>query len=153
MSHKPVRKAVFPIAGLGTRFLPATKVMAKEMLPLVDMPLVQNAVEEAKAAGIEEFIFVTSRGKSMIDDHFDLSAELLRTLEARGKTAEIEIAKGRRKSRQENWRRYASPNRLGPGPCRVVRARSGRQRALCGVAVRRCRAIRYALSEADDRRL
>ncbi len=93
MTHAPVRKAVFPIAGLGTRFLPATKVMAKEMLPLVDMPLVQNAVEEARAAGIEEFIFVTSRGKSMIEDQFDISPELLRTLEARGKTAEIALVK------------------------------------------------------------
>ena len=69
--HKRVRKAVFPVAGLGTRFLPATKAMPKEMLPIVDKPLIHYAVEEAKAAGIEEFFFVTSRGKSAIDDHFD----------------------------------------------------------------------------------
>jgi UTP--glucose-1-phosphate uridylyltransferase len=93
MSHPPVRKAVFPIAGLGTRFLPATKAMPKEMLPLVDRPLIQNAVEEAQAAGIEEFIFVTSRGKSMIEDQFDLSPDLMATLERRGKKAELEIAK------------------------------------------------------------
>jgi len=74
--HKPVRKAVFPVAGLGTRFLPATKAMPKEMLPIVDKPLIHYAVEEAKAAGIEQFFFVTSRGKSAIDDHFDRAFEL-----------------------------------------------------------------------------
>ena len=81
-----VRKAVFPVAGLGTRFLPATKVMPKEMLPLVDKPLIQNAVEEAMEAGIEEFVFVTSRGKSVVEDHFDDHPTLRRTLETRGKT-------------------------------------------------------------------
>jgi UTP--glucose-1-phosphate uridylyltransferase len=85
--YKPVRKAVFPVAGLGTRFLPATKVMPKEMLPVVDKPLIHYAVEEAKAAGIEEFFFVTSRGKSAIDDHFDRAFELEATLRERGKTA------------------------------------------------------------------
>ncbi len=83
---KPVRKAVFPVAGLGTRFLPATKAMPKEMLPVVDKPLIHYAVEEAKAAGIEEFFFVTSRGKSSIDDHFDRAIELEATLRERGKT-------------------------------------------------------------------
>jgi len=91
MKHQPVRKAVFPVAGLGTRFLPLTKSMPKEMLPLVDRPLVQNAIEEAREAGIEDFIFVTSRGKGILEDHFDLSPELSATLEARGKTAELEI--------------------------------------------------------------
>jgi UTP--glucose-1-phosphate uridylyltransferase len=85
--YKPVRKAVFPVAGLGTRFLPATKAMPKEMLPVVDKPLIHYAVEEAKAAGIEEFFFVTSRGKSAIDDHFDRAFELEATLRERGKTA------------------------------------------------------------------
>jgi len=84
--HKPVRKAVFPVAGLGTRFLPATKAMPKEMLPVVDKPLIHYAVEEAKAAGIEEFFFVTSRGKSAIDDHFDRAIELEANLRERGKT-------------------------------------------------------------------
>lgn len=84
--HKPVRKAVFPVAGLGTRFLPATKALPKEMLPIVDKPLIHYAVEEAKAAGIEEFFFVTSRGKSAIDDHFDRAIELEATLRQRGKT-------------------------------------------------------------------
>jgi len=73
---KPVRKAVFPVGGMGTRFLPATKAMPKEMLPVVDKPLIQYAVEEAQAAGIEEFIFVTGRGKSAIENHFDRSTEL-----------------------------------------------------------------------------
>ncbi|MGD8326503.1 MAG: UTP--glucose-1-phosphate uridylyltransferase GalU [Sphingomonadales bacterium] len=82
----PVRKAVFPVGGLGTRFLPATKSMPKEMLPVVDKPLIQYAVEEAKAAGIEEFIFVTGRGKSAIEDHFDYSFELQQTLSSKGKS-------------------------------------------------------------------
>ncbi len=78
--RKPLRKAVFPVGGLGTRFLPATKAIPKEMLPLVDKPLIQYAVEEARAAGIEEIIFVTSRGKSAIEDHFDITYELAKTL-------------------------------------------------------------------------
>jgi len=82
---KPVRKAVFPVAGQGTRFLPATKAMPKEMLPIVDRPLIQYAVDEAREAGIEEFIFVTGRAKSAIEDHFDHSAELERSLEESGK--------------------------------------------------------------------
>jgi UTP--glucose-1-phosphate uridylyltransferase len=82
---KPVRKAVFPVAGLGTRFLPATKALPKEMLPVVDKPLIQYAVEEAQEAGIEEFIFVTGRAKSAIEDHFDHSVELEHVLRERGK--------------------------------------------------------------------
>jgi UTP--glucose-1-phosphate uridylyltransferase len=85
-----VRKAIFPVGGLGTRFLPATKAMPKEMLPVVDKPLIQYAVEEARAAGIEEIIFVTGRGKTTIEDHFDHSYELEQTLESRGKNAELE---------------------------------------------------------------
>jgi len=88
---KPVRKAIFPVGGLGTRFLPATKSMPKEMLPVVDKPLIQYAVEEAKAAGIEQFIFVTGRGKSAIEDHFDVSYELQSTLGERKKTAELDM--------------------------------------------------------------
>jgi len=87
---KPVRKAVFPVAGLGTRFLPATKTMAKEMLPVVDKPLIQYAVEEAAAAGIEYFIFVTGRGKHVLVEHFDHAVELEQLLEARGKTEALE---------------------------------------------------------------
>ena len=81
----PVRKAIFPVGGLGTRFLPATKAMPKEMLPVVDKPLIQYAVEEAAAAGIEEFVFVTGRGKAAIEDHFDVSYELEKTLGERGR--------------------------------------------------------------------
>jgi UTP--glucose-1-phosphate uridylyltransferase len=90
--HAPLRKAIFPVGGLGTRFLPATKAMPKEMLPVVDKPLIQYAVEEARAAGIEEFIFVTGRGKSAIEDHFDHSYELSDVLRARGKEAELNAA-------------------------------------------------------------
>ena len=87
---KPLRKAVMPVAGLGTRFLPATKALAKEMLPVVDKPLIQYAVEEARAAGIEQFCFVTGRGKTAIVEHFDVAYELERTLEDRGKTEILE---------------------------------------------------------------
>jgi len=88
-----VRKAVFPVAGLGTRFLPATKAMPKEMLTLVDRPLIQHAVDEARAAGIEQFIFVTSRGKGALEDHFDNNSDLKRTLEARNKKQALELLK------------------------------------------------------------
>jgi UTP--glucose-1-phosphate uridylyltransferase len=84
-----VRKAVFPAAGLGTRFLPATKASPKEMLPLVDKPLIQYVVEEAVASGIESVIIVTGRGKASIEDHFDVSFELEKLLEERGKTEEL----------------------------------------------------------------
>jgi UTP-glucose-1-phosphate uridylyltransferase len=82
---KPVRKAVFPVAGLGTRFLPATKAMPKEMLPVVDRPLIQHVVDEAREAGIEHFIFVTGRNKGVIEDHFDRQFELEMTLLERQK--------------------------------------------------------------------
>jgi UTP--glucose-1-phosphate uridylyltransferase len=85
MIHKPIRKAIFPVAGLGTRFLPATKAIPKEMLPIVDSPLIQYAVDEAREAGIEQMIFVTGRGKSAIEDHFDIAYELEHTLMSRGK--------------------------------------------------------------------
>jgi UTP--glucose-1-phosphate uridylyltransferase len=85
-----VRKAVFPVAGLGTRFLPATKAMPKEMLTVVDRPLIQHVVDEARDAGIEHFVFVTGRNKGIIEDHFDRALELEATLAARGKTAELE---------------------------------------------------------------
>ena len=89
-----IRKAVLPVGGLGTRFLPATKAIPKEMLPVVDKPLIQYGVEEARAAGIDEIIFVTSRGKAAIEDHFDHHFELMQTLEARGKKPELELARG-----------------------------------------------------------
>src|SRR5437868_3809426 len=86
MTIKPLRKAVFPVAGLGTRFLPATKAMPKEMLTVLDKPLIQYAVEEALEAGIEQIIFVTGRGKSALEDHFDVSYELEDTMRGRGKS-------------------------------------------------------------------
>jgi UTP--glucose-1-phosphate uridylyltransferase len=104
MTHKPIRKAVFPVAGLGTRFLPATKAIPKEMLPVVDRPLIQYAVDEAREAGIEQMIFVTGRGKSAIEDHFDIAYELERTMSERGKDLSV-----------------LEPTRLGPGNCAYVR--------------------------------
>lgn len=85
-SHQKIRKAVFPVAGLGTRFLPATKAVPKEMLTVVDRPVIQHVVDEARAAGIEHFIFVTGRNKAVIEDHFDIAYELEDTLEKRSKT-------------------------------------------------------------------
>ena len=87
---KPIRKAVFPVAGLGTRFLPATKAMPKEMLPVVDRPLIQHVVDEARAAGIEHFIFVTGRNKGVIEDHFDRQFELEHTLTERQRQADLD---------------------------------------------------------------
>lgn len=86
---RKVKKAVFPVGGMGTRFLPATKALPKEMLPIVDKPLIQYAFEEAKSAGIEEFIFVTGRGKTAIEDHFDQSSELVSLLSRRSKDNEV----------------------------------------------------------------
>ena len=87
----PIRKAVFPVAGLGTRFLPATKAMPKEMLTVVDRPLIQHVVDEAREAGIEHLIFVTGRNKNVIEDHFDRQIELEATLSERGKNAELSL--------------------------------------------------------------
>ena len=89
-TNKPIRKAVFPVAGLGTRFLPATKAMPKEMLTVVDRPVIQHVVDEARAAGIEHFIFVTGRNKGVIEDHFDSQYELEQTLAQRNKKSELE---------------------------------------------------------------
>ena len=87
--RKPIRKAVFPVAGMGTRFLPATKAIPKEMLPVIDRPLIQYAVDEAREAGIEQLIFVTGRGKTAIVEHFDVAYELEATLKDRAKTLEV----------------------------------------------------------------
>ncbi|WP_022671810.1 UTP--glucose-1-phosphate uridylyltransferase GalU [Novosphingopyxis baekryungensis] len=101
---KPIRKAVFPVAGLGTRFLPATKAVPKEMMAVVDRPLIQYAVDEAREAGIEQMIFVTGRGKSAIEDHFDIAYELEATMTARGKDMSA-----------------LAGTRLTPGNCAYVR--------------------------------
>src|SRR5690606_2972298 len=90
---RKVRKAVFPAAGMGTRFLPATKAQPKETLPLVDKPLIQYGVEEALDSGIENIIVVTGRGKAAIEDHFDRNAELEHELEAKGKTVELDLVR------------------------------------------------------------
>ena len=88
-SRKPIRKAVFPVAGLGTRFLPATKAIPKELLPVVDRPLIQYAVDEAREAGIEQMIFVTGRGKTALVEHFDMAFELETTMRERGKDLSV----------------------------------------------------------------
>ncbi|MBF0093240.1 MAG: UTP--glucose-1-phosphate uridylyltransferase GalU [Alphaproteobacteria bacterium] len=109
-----VSKAVFPVAGMGTRFLPATKAMPKEMLPVVDKPLIQYAVEEAQEAGIEHFIFVTGRGKSALEDHFDSAPDLERTLKERGKVDLIEaVTSWMPKSGQISYTRQHEPLGLG----------------------------------------
>ena len=91
---KPLRKAVLPVAGLGTRFLPATNAMAKEMLPVVDKPLIQYAIEEARAAGIDQFCMVTGRGKTALVEHFDIAYELEATLKQRNRTEALDQLKG-----------------------------------------------------------
>jgi UTP--glucose-1-phosphate uridylyltransferase len=111
---KPIRKAVLPVAGLGTRFLPATKAMPKEMMTVVDRPVVQHVVDEARAAGIEHFVFVTGRNKGVIEDHFDIAFELNATLESRGKTKELEgLAKDQPKAGQTSFTRQQAPLGLG----------------------------------------
>jgi UTP--glucose-1-phosphate uridylyltransferase len=111
---KRIRKAVFPVAGLGTRFLPATKAMPKEMLPVVDRPLIQHVVDEAREAGIEHFIFVTGRNKGVIEDHFDRQFELELTLRERGKRAELEVlARDLPEAGQTSFTRQQSPLGLG----------------------------------------
>ena len=102
--RKPIRKAVFPVAGLGTRFLPATKAIPKEMLPIIDRPLIQYAVDEAREAGIEQMIFVTGRGKTALIDHFDVAFELEVTLRERAKDMEA-----------------LEPTRIQPGNLATVR--------------------------------
>src|ERR1700732_5002743 len=110
----PVRKAVFPVAGLGTRFLPATKAMPKEMLPVVDRPLIQHVVDEARQAGIEHFIFVTGRNKGVIEDHFDRQFELELTLSERDKRAELDsLARDLPGRGKTSFARQHSPVGLG----------------------------------------
>ena len=113
MTHQKIRKAVFPAAGMGTRFLPATKSLPKEMLCLVDKPLIQYGVEEAVAAGCTEIIIVTSRGKSIMEDHFDRSPELEASLAAKNKTALLEVARSVAKLAKITYTRQAEPLGLG----------------------------------------
>lgn len=109
-----IRKAIFPVAGLGTRFLPATKAMPKEMLPVVDRPLIQHVVDEAREAGIEHLIFVTGRNKTVIEDHFDRQFELEVTLSERGKKAELaELSEDLPEAGTVSFTRQQSPLGLG----------------------------------------
>jgi UTP--glucose-1-phosphate uridylyltransferase len=110
----PIRKAIFPVAGLGTRFLPATKAMPKEMLTVVDRPLIQYVVDEARSAGIEHFILVTGRNKGVIEDHFDIQVELEATLRERGRTDVLaELASDIPTPGQMSFTRQQSPLGLG----------------------------------------
>lgn len=112
--YKPVRKAVFPVAGLGTRFLPATKSVPKEMLTVVDRPVIQYVVDEARAAGIEHFVFVTGRNKAVIEDHFDVQVELQQTLKDRGKIQALKILDSALpKPGQTSFTRQQAPLGLG----------------------------------------
>ena len=111
---KRIRKAVFPVAGLGTRFLPATKAMPKEMLTVVDRPVIQHVVDEAREAGIEHFIFVTGRNKGVIEDHFDSQFELEQTLSERGKKSELDLlARDLPGAGQTSFTRQQAPLGLG----------------------------------------
>ena len=111
---KKIRKAVFPVAGLGTRFLPATKAVPKEMLTVLDRPVIQYVVDEAREAGIEHFIFVTGRNKTVIEDHFDIQFELYDTLEKRGKTAELaQLKQLQPQPGQTSYTRQQEPLGLG----------------------------------------
>ncbi len=113
-SPQRIRKAVFPVAGLGTRFLPATKAIPKEMLTVVDRPVIQHVVDEARAAGIEHFVFVTGRNKSSIEDHFDHQSELEATLTERGKTKELaELAAALPEAGCTSFTRQQAPLGLG----------------------------------------
>jgi UTP--glucose-1-phosphate uridylyltransferase len=112
--NPPIRKAVFPVAGLGTRFLPATKALPKEMLTVVDRPVLQYVVDEARAAGIEHLVFVTGRNKAVIEDHFDIAYELEATLRERGKTAALEeLARDLLPAGQVSFTRQQAPLGLG----------------------------------------
>ena len=130
-----IRKAVFPAAGLGTRFLPATKAQPKEMLPLVDKPIIQYGVEEALASGVDNILLVTGRGKNAIEDHFDVSVELETFLESRGKHEML--AEVRKISNLINFAYVRQGEPLGPGARRAGHARAGRQGSLRGHPQRR----------------
>src|SRR6266478_3697424 len=134
---KPIRKAVFPVAGLGTRFLPATKAMPKEMLPVVDRPLIQHVVDEAREAGIEHFIFVTGRNKAVIEDHFDRQFELEHTLTERQRRTDLEAL---------------ARDLPGPGTASFTRQQLPLARAVRAAAARRAGAAQPRLPRPDDRR-
>ena len=146
-----IRKAVFPAAGLGTRFLPATKAQPKEMLPLVDKPIIQYVIEEAVAAGLTNIIIVTGRGKNAIEDHFDVSYELEKLLQERGKTDLLEQV--RAISNMINVSYVRQGEALGLGHAVLDGQGPGGRRALRGDARRRHHRQPGALHEADGRGL
>ena len=149
MTH--IRKAIFPVAGLGTRFLPATKAMPKEMLPVVDRPLIQHVVDEAREAGIEHCIFVTGRHKSVIEDHFDRQFELEVTLIERGKQAELNLlSEDLPEAGTASFTRQQSPLGLGHAVW-CARELVGRE-PFALLLARRAGAEQARLPEADDRR-
>ena len=131
-----ITKAVFPVAGMGTRFLPATKASPKEMMPIVDKPLIQYAVEEAVAAGMTEMIFITGRGKRAIEDHFDKAFELEHELAQRGSKDLLKIVQ-RHPAEERQLHLRAPAAGAGAGTRRPVRAAGGRRRAVRGRARRR----------------
>ena len=125
-----VRKAVIPAAGLGTRFLPATKAVPKEMLPVVDTPTIQYVVEEAVAAGIGDVLLITGRGKGAIEDHFDRAPELEEMLEAKGDTAGLELIRKSDQLAAVHWSGRA-PRRGSAMPCSARRITSGTSPSPC----------------------
>ena len=129
-----LRKAVFPVAGFGTRFLPATKAMPKELMPIIDKPLIQYAAEEAIAAGIDTLIFVTGRNKRAIEDHFDNNQESEMALRAKGKDDQAEMVKNILPEGVECI--FASTRTVGPWSCRALCRTRRWQRSFCGTARR-----------------
>ena len=147
-----IETAVFPVAGRGTRFLPATKASPKEMLPVVDKPLIQYAVEEALAAGARRLVFITGASKRAIEDHFDSDQELEKLLESQGKS-DLAAAGAQRAAQLRHLHLHPPAGAAGPGPCGAVRAAGGGQRAVLRAPGRRPDRRRGAVPEADGRRL
>ena len=145
-----VRKAVFPVAGLGTRLLPATKSIPKEMITIVDRPLIQYAVDEAREAGIEQLIFVTGRGKSALVDYFDQAYELEATLKGKGKSLDV-LEPSNARFGEVVTRPPAAAARARPRG--LVRAAHRRRRAVRGAAPRRADGRQAQLPRADGRGL
>ena len=144
-----VRKAVFPAAGFGTRFLPATKAIPKEMLAVVDKPIIQYGVEEAIAAGCEQIIIITARGKSAIEDHFDISYELESSLEKRGKKELLEVS--RKVSNMADLSYVRQKEAKGLGHAVLMAKELVGRRAVRRHPARRCDRRARPLPEADDR--
>ena len=152
MTTKSVKTVVFPVAGRGTRFLPATKASPKEMLPIVDKPLIQYAVDEALSAGADTLVFITGSSKRAIEDHFDTDAELEAVLQAQGKQELLDTLHGILPS-LGHLRVHPPARAARPGPRGAVRAAGGRRRAVHGASRRRSDRCPRALPEADGGRV